>query len=130
MNTDPHLSMYNVIVIDEVHERHIHTDYLLGVLKCLIHHREDVKVILMSATINIDLFSGYFDDATVVKVCVILRFIGCFDCGYGVLGGSVVKCLTGYPCVLDSSCASSSRFLVGVSLDKTLQRPSLVLVKP
>ncbi|WAQ98877.1 DHX34-like protein [Mya arenaria] len=44
MTTDPHLSMYNVIVIDEVHERHIHTDYLLGVLQCLVRHRDDVKV--------------------------------------------------------------------------------------
>lgn len=68
MTTDPHLSMYNVIVIDEVHERHIHTDFLLGVLKCLVHHRDDVKVILMSATINIDLFSNYFEDAPVMQV--------------------------------------------------------------
>ncbi|XP_060571590.1 probable ATP-dependent RNA helicase DHX34, partial [Ruditapes philippinarum] len=68
MTSDPHLSMYNVIVIDEVHERHIHTDFLLGILKCLVHHRDDVKVVLMSATINIDLFSNYFEDAPVMKV--------------------------------------------------------------
>ena len=68
MMSDPHLSMYNVIVIDEVHERHIHTDFLLGILKCLIVHRDDIKIVLMSATINIDLFSGYFEDAPVVKV--------------------------------------------------------------
>lgn len=68
MTSDPHLSMYNIIVIDEVHERHIHTDFLLGTLKCLVRHRNDVKVILMSATINIYLFSHYFDDAPVVKI--------------------------------------------------------------
>ena len=68
MTSDPHLSMYNVIVIDEVHERHIHTDFLLGILKCLIVHRDDIKIVLMSATINIHLFSGYFEDAPVVKV--------------------------------------------------------------
>ena len=68
MTSDPHLSMYNVIVIDEVHERHIHTDFLLGILKCLVVHRDDIKIVLMSATINIHLFSGYFDDAPVVKV--------------------------------------------------------------
>ena len=68
MTSDPHLSMYNVIVIDEVHERHIHTDFLLGILKCLIVHRDDIKIVLMSATINIHLFSGYFDEAPVLKV--------------------------------------------------------------
>ncbi|KAL4227796.1 negative regulation of nuclear-transcribed mRNA catabolic process [Mactra antiquata] len=68
MTSDSLLSMYDVIVIDEVHERHIHTDFLLGVLQCLIHHRSDVKVILMSATINIHLFSDYFHDAPVLKV--------------------------------------------------------------
>ncbi|OWF54057.1 probable ATP-dependent RNA helicase DHX34 isoform X1 [Mizuhopecten yessoensis] len=68
MTSDPHLKQYSVIVIDEVHERHIHTDFLLGILKCMLRHRDDIKLILMSATINIHLFSGYFDDAPVVKV--------------------------------------------------------------
>ncbi|KAH3837771.1 probable ATP-dependent RNA helicase DHX34 [Dreissena polymorpha] len=68
MTSDPHLSMYNVIVIDEVHERHIHTDFLLGILQCLVRHRDDIKVILMSATINIELFSNYFHDAPVIQV--------------------------------------------------------------
>ncbi|XP_013379582.1 probable ATP-dependent RNA helicase DHX34, partial [Lingula anatina] len=68
MTTDPFLKQYNVIVIDEVHERHIYTDFLLGVVKCLLQHRDDIKVVLMSATINIDMFSGYFDHAPVIKV--------------------------------------------------------------
>jgi len=46
--------MYDVIVVDEVHERHINGDFLLGVLKCLLLTREDLKVVLMSATINIE----------------------------------------------------------------------------
>lgn len=65
---DPSLKQYNVILIDEVHERHIHTDFLLGVIKCILHQRSDLKLVLMSATINIELFSGYFDNAPVCKV--------------------------------------------------------------
>ena len=68
MQSDTVLSQYDVIVIDEVHERHIHTDFLLGILKCLLRQRDDLKLVLMSATINIELFSGYFDDCPVVKV--------------------------------------------------------------
>ena len=48
----------------------------------------------------------------------------------GVLRGLEVECLTYNPGVLDSSCTGSSEFFVRVSLGKTLQGPSLVLVKP
>ena len=48
----------------------------------------------------------------------------------GVLHGSVVKCLTRNSGVLGSSPTRSSEFFVGVSLGKTLQRPSLVVAKP
>eukprot|EP00731_Ephydatia_muelleri_P016761 Em0009g1185a len=66
--TDPELSWYNIIIVDEVHERHIHGDFLLGVLKGLVERRGDLKLVLMSATINIELFSGYFGDVPVIKV--------------------------------------------------------------
>ncbi|XP_054169155.1 probable ATP-dependent RNA helicase DHX34 [Oppia nitens] len=67
--TDPMLSNYNVIILDEVHERHLSCDFLLGVMKCLVHKRSnDLKVILMSATINIKLFSDYFGKCPVIEV--------------------------------------------------------------
>ena len=68
MITDPLLTAYNVIILDEIHERHTSCDFLIGAIKCLLSRRNDLKVILMSATINCDLFSSYFDQCPVVKV--------------------------------------------------------------
>ena len=69
ISADVSLSGYNVIVLDEVHERHLHGDFLLGTIRCLILQRPELKVILMSATININLFKDYFEgDAPVIQV--------------------------------------------------------------
>ncbi|MEJ1286051.1 DEAH (Asp-Glu-Ala-His) box polypeptide 34 [Cricetulus griseus] len=65
---EPTLPQYQVLIVDEVHERHLHNDFLLGVLRRLLPRRPDLKVILMSATINISLFSSYFSQAPVVQV--------------------------------------------------------------
>ncbi|XP_057568771.1 probable ATP-dependent RNA helicase DHX34 isoform X3 [Hippopotamus amphibius kiboko] len=65
---EPSLPQYQVLIVDEVHERHLHNDFLLGVLRRLLPQRPDLKVILMSATINISLFSSYFSNAPVVQV--------------------------------------------------------------
>ena len=75
IQTDPNLTQYNIIVVDEVHERHVFTDFLLGILKCLVRQRPDLKIVLMSATINIELFSVYFNNAVVVKVCETFNFM-------------------------------------------------------
>ncbi len=75
LQTDSQLSKYSYIVVDEVHERHVFTDFLLGILKCLMAQRKSLKIILMSATINIELFSKYFDDCVVVKVGLMLLSI-------------------------------------------------------
>lgn len=70
MSTEASLSQYDVLVLDEVHERHLHGDFLLGVAKCLLKLRPELKLILMSATINIKLFSDYFaeENARVIEV--------------------------------------------------------------
>ena len=69
VSADPSLSNYDVVVLDEVHERHLHSDFLLGIIKCLIQQRSDLKICLMSATINIKLFQDYFHgEAPVIQV--------------------------------------------------------------
>ncbi|KAL9551091.1 hypothetical protein MBANPS3_004422 [Mucor bainieri] len=64
--TDNMLSMYDVIVVDEVHERHMMGDFLLALLKKTLAQRKDLHVVLMSATINAELFAQYFDAPTLV----------------------------------------------------------------
>ncbi|XP_050459020.1 probable ATP-dependent RNA helicase DHX34 [Cataglyphis hispanica] len=70
MSGESTLSAYDVIVLDEVHERHLHGDFLLGIMKCIIYQKPDLKLVLMSATINIELFSNYFakEDVKIVEV--------------------------------------------------------------
>lgn len=75
LSTDSDLSQYDVVIVDEVHERHIHGDFLLGILKGLIEKRKTLKLVLMSATINIQLFSTYFEGAPVIRVSRICK--GC-----------------------------------------------------
>ncbi|XP_048121136.1 probable ATP-dependent RNA helicase DHX34 [Alosa alosa] len=65
---EPLLGQYQVLIVDEVHERHLHCDFLLGVLRALIGARSDLRLVLMSATINIKLFSEYFRGAPVLQV--------------------------------------------------------------
>ena len=57
---DDMLSSYSVIILDEAHERTIHTDVLFGLLKGILRRRKDLKVIVTSATLDADKFSAYF----------------------------------------------------------------------
>ena len=66
--SDPLLMKFDVIIVDEVHERHMTTDFLLGVLKSVLLRRPSLKLVLMSATINSAMFSVYFGHAPVIQV--------------------------------------------------------------
>ncbi len=58
--TDPALSRYGVIMVDEAHERSLNIDFTLGLLRQLIDQRRDLRVIVSSATINAAVFTGFF----------------------------------------------------------------------
>jgi ATP-dependent helicase HrpA len=66
--TDPRLSAYDTLIIDEAHERSLNIDFLLGYLKQLLPRRPDLKVIVTSATINAEAFSKHFGGAPVIEV--------------------------------------------------------------
>ncbi|CAI5962557.1 unnamed protein product [Closterium sp. NIES-64] len=57
---DEDLSSYSVIMLDEAHERTIHTDVLFGLLKDLLVKRKDMRLIVTSATLDAEKFSNYF----------------------------------------------------------------------
>lgn len=60
---DKFLNEYDVIIIDEAHERSLNIDFLLGYLKQLLPKRPDLKLIITSATIDVDRFANHFADA-------------------------------------------------------------------
>ncbi|MFO7713205.1 ATP-dependent RNA helicase HrpA [Desulfosarcina sp.] len=65
---DPWLNQYDTIIVDEAHERSLNIDFVLGILKQLVHKRSNLKLIITSATIDTDKFSKAFDDAPVIEV--------------------------------------------------------------
>jgi len=67
LQRDRQLRRYDTIIIDEAHERSLNIDFLLGYLKRLLPRRPDLKLIITSATIDVDRFAKHFD-APVVEV--------------------------------------------------------------
>ena len=65
---DRFLSKYDTLIIDEAHERSLNIDFLLGYLKNLLAQRSDLKLIITSATIDVEKFSRHFNAAPVVEV--------------------------------------------------------------
>lgn len=66
--TEPDLGGYSAIMIDEAHERTVHTDILLALVKDLARERPDLKLLISSATMNAKKFADYFDDAPIFNI--------------------------------------------------------------
>ena len=69
--SEPDLKSYSVMIIDEAHERTLHTDILFGLIKDIARFRPDLKLLISSATLDAEKFSDFFDNA---QWCVLKQF--------------------------------------------------------
>ncbi len=99
---DRFLQRYDTLIIDEAHERSLNIDFLLGYIKQILPKRPDLKVIVTSATIDLERFSQHFTDAPVIQVSgrtypVAIRYRPLAeqdDDSYGAVVGAVEELLS------------------------------------
>ncbi len=65
---DPMLYQYDCVILDEVHERSLNVDFLLGYFKLLLKKRKDLKLIISSATLEAERLASFFGEAPVEEV--------------------------------------------------------------
>lgn len=86
---DSTLKGYSTLILDEAHERTIHTDVLFGLLKKAARQRTDLKILCTSATLDAVKFSSYFYEGThVLLFCDIV-----IVCDIIILGGIIIAYL-------------------------------------
>ncbi|XP_052851218.1 ATP-dependent DNA/RNA helicase DHX36 [Drosophila gunungcola] len=68
LQSDPLMHNLSVLILDEIHERSVETDLLMGLLKVILPHRPQLKVILMSATVREQDFCDYFENCPMFRI--------------------------------------------------------------
>ena len=66
--SDPDLLQYDCLILDEVHERSLNIDFLLGYIKKLLARRRDLKIVISSATLEAGSISSFFEGAPIVEI--------------------------------------------------------------
>ncbi|XP_015781179.1 pre-mRNA-splicing factor ATP-dependent RNA helicase DHX16-like [Tetranychus urticae] len=66
--SEPDLASYSCLIVDEAHERTLHTDILFGLVKDIARFRPDFKLLISSATLDAEKFSVFFDEAPVFRI--------------------------------------------------------------
>ncbi|KAH8261901.1 hypothetical protein KR038_004474 [Drosophila bunnanda] len=68
LQSDPLMHNLSVLILDEIHERSVETDLLMGLLKVILPHRPELRVILMSATVREQDFCDYFGNCPMFRI--------------------------------------------------------------
>ncbi|XP_011868007.1 PREDICTED: ATP-dependent RNA helicase DHX36 [Vollenhovia emeryi] len=68
MKHDPALKNFSHVILDEIHERSTESDFVITLLKQIIPKRPDLKVLLMSATLNAESFSKYYNNCPMIHI--------------------------------------------------------------
>ena len=68
LQSDPLLEGVTHVIVDEVHERNVDSDFLLSVLKTLLPKRKELRLVLMSATMEAETFARYYSTKSIIKI--------------------------------------------------------------